>query len=842
MNRSTFFTLVGAALLLLALPPRPAEAGNTPPETSQLTIPWDEFKRLLDLDEDQIFLSLDVFHKLLAQTGQTTPPPHAVQDGHVVLSRSAFEQLVSQMRPPSGTGLTPPFDHLVTKAVYSGVMREDNTLFTGTFHVTVLADGVYLKVPILPQSTALEDVTVDGKPALVVRENGYHEVVLSKPGPHVVTATFSVRSAVDQGPHKLDLAIVATPITLLQLDLPLRGIAVEIPQAQRVATTSKGDHTLVSAVLASGSGISILWRDAESVAQVLPPKLYSEARHLVSIEDDVLRISSDFDYNILHSEVDRVRLAIPDGLNVLSVEGDGVGEWQEITEDGKRVIVVPFSYARKGAVSLRVVAEQPLSEESNTTTFTGIQALDSVRETGFLGIEVRTSAEVTVTESEGLEPIGVPKLPQVLQAKAVKPLLHGYKYVKHPYRLTLSIRKHEKVAVPVAAISSANAVTLFTADGKVVYRVIYQVKNSAKQFLEVEVPDDASIWSVFVDNQPVESAWNAEGKLLVPLIRSRVENQQLSDFPVEIVYCLVGERFSPLARREAMLPAVDLLVSQVLWSVYLPQDYHYIRFASTLEKERIIQNLNLFTRAPRQYDEGAMKDIHARGGVAGDLSSDDRLRDAYKGKSYASEFPNVTLNEEQMKRQVTAEIEFGQRLERLEPAHVASPPGGLGAGGVLPIQITIPTGGQIYRFARTLVRSDDPLTMSVSYASGFLMGLFKWIAVALALWILYLMRGFVLRPARRLWGWLREFAAFCTHHAGAANRAARSMMTLAVLLALLGPAWLVSPVLASLVLGLLWLSAVYQALLWSRRRMEARTQERGQATSGAPAVEDGGTA
>ena len=36
---------------------------------SNLTVPWDEFKKLLHLDENEIVISLETFQKLLAQTG-----------------------------------------------------------------------------------------------------------------------------------------------------------------------------------------------------------------------------------------------------------------------------------------------------------------------------------------------------------------------------------------------------------------------------------------------------------------------------------------------------------------------------------------------------------------------------------------------------------------------------------------------------------------------------------------------------------------------------------------------------------------------------------------------------
>jgi len=72
------------------------------------------------------------------------------------------------MKPPTALTDPPPFDYLITKAHYNGVMRDAGTSFTGTFVVHVLKRNSFVKVPVLPISMALENVTVNGKQSLVV--------------------------------------------------------------------------------------------------------------------------------------------------------------------------------------------------------------------------------------------------------------------------------------------------------------------------------------------------------------------------------------------------------------------------------------------------------------------------------------------------------------------------------------------------------------------------------------------------------------------------------------------------------------------------------------------------
>lgn len=788
---------------------------------SQLTIPWDEFKKLLNLEGDQLVLPLETFQKLLAQTGTTMTPSYTVSGGNVILSRAEFKRLVDKMQPPAGPDSRPPFDFLITRAVYSGRMGRQTTSFTGSFTVHVLKKDAYLRIPILPLNIALEDVKVDGKPALVVSENNFHHVILSRPGEYNVTVNFSQKAELDRGPHRMDLYIQQTPITLFSLDMPLKDVDVEIPQAQQLVSSSRDNRTLVSAVITPGRNISVQWRKKLAVSEKIPAKLYSEVYHLVAIDDDALRINSDINFTILHSEVDAVRLAVPTGMNVLSVSGDGVGEWSESKEKDQRLILIPFTYGKKGNVNIRVMSEVPLNESGVGNLLTGFSTPETVRETGFLGVELNTSAEVTLAESEGVEKVPPQKLPDQLIRKSAKPLIMGFKYLRHPYHLALDIQKHEKIAVPVATINSANIVTLFTEDGKVVHRLIYQVRNSAKQFLEIQLPEGSDVWSVFVDNQPVEASVNKEHRLLVPMIRSREVNNQLQTFPVEVIMALSGDRFSWWGSRQSTLPAVDLLTSQLIWSVYLPNDYAYNYFNSTLEKEEIIRGVNLFSGAQRRYNEKGMREmLPMLGKSEGVVAQNDELKNAYEGKDARSRFKNVPMEEQQITSQMAAEMEFSRRMEKMAQGDMDRPgvSGGGASTGFLPIMIQIPTGGQVYRFAKTIVKPEDPLMFGVVYTQAWVGNLVKWVLVLLLIVVLFLLR----RRLKGPWNWLKEQfqrgKEFYRRHETTLKGWASSRMMPFILFGLLTIFWTVSSLITIALMFLFWISVVYQVLNFRRKK------------------------
>lgn len=720
--------------------------------SSKITLPWQEFKDMLHMDDQEMVIGLETFQKLLEQTGSKTKPAYTIKNGNVILTRQAFDDLVRQMKPPQNPDDNPPFEYLITKAIYQGKMQKQSTRFKATLTIHVLKNEGYVRVPILPQSLALENVSVNQKQALVVSQGGMHTILLKESGQYHVEAIFSIQSDLEKGPHRIDLQIQNTPITLLELEIPLVKIDVEIPQAQQLSTVTQGNQTKILGVISSGNNISIRWRKQIAMTEKAPPKLYAEVHHLISIEDDALKTNSEVLLNILHSEIENVRFAIPDDLNILSVSGEGVGEWQETSQQQKRILNVPFTYSKKGNMSIYIVSEKPFHDGEMTTSFEGLQLLDVVRETGFIGIELNTSAEVNVLESDQVEKIPIQKLPQRLMNKSNKPLILGFKYLKHPYQITLSIEKHEKIVVPVATVQSANAVTLFTEDGKVVHRLVYEIRNSAKQFLELRIPKDADVWSVFVGNEPVESSMNSQGRLLIPLIRSQSVGNQLNTFPVEIILCVVQEPFHLTRTMEVNLPKVDLFISQLIWSVYLPNDYEYLHFTSTLEKEEIIRGVNLFNKAKRSFNEGARQRMPQIKELDSDAMPSEELNQVYEGKDYSSKFRNVPMDKMQMKSQVENELNFSDRLDELSRQEAAPAASGAMSTGVLPVQIKIPTSGQVYRFAKTIIKGDDPLQIKVFYCRQWMIQSIRWLLTVVMLLVIYLLR----MPVGKLFAFIRS--------------------------------------------------------------------------------------
>lgn len=733
LNRITAVILIFLLMGIMVLAQNKDEKGD-------VRIPWDEFRKLLELDKDEFVLDWQDFQKILEQTGFQYVPPYQLKDEKVVLTRNQFRNLLNKMKPPSDPEIKPPSNYLLTEAAYTGRILNGSARFRVEYDIEIFSrpQNQYVKIPFFPVNIALKDVLFDGKKGLVILEGNRHTLITNEMGQHHITLDFSLKAQTNQGPWEAVFPIPKTAITKLEVDIPLKDIDVEITQAQEMEVSARGNVTHVSALLSPTETIQLRWRKKPPEIIKGPPKIYGEMTHLLSIEDDAMRINTGISLSILQNSISTLMLRVPEDYSILQVQGKGIEDWREVTTGDDPHLEIVFDYPKEGQFTINITSEKLLPNPSMAIEFEGFAIIDSIREKGFLGVALKSTSEVTLGQSEGLDKLDVSELPPILINRSQKPLLLGFKYLHHPYSLVLDIKKHEELPVISTVVDSASGVTLFTEDGKLVHRIIYQIRNTSKQFLELDLPADAQIWSVFVGGEPAKPRLN-QNRILVPLNRSRQGATGLAAFDVELIYFQKASRFGTTGLRKSMFPVPDIIISEMLWSVYLPEGYRYIHFGGTVEKEIAARGIrSLISRK----EKSVIASIDSAEVPSPGIDKDAKLReDAGKAKKQFSN--NLGLSEDRLMAQMKNELQFRQRVEELQD--VSAPV----SGGVLPIRINIPATGRLFRFAKTIV-SEEPLTLTYRYISDGTMFLIEMGLLLLFLMILWLVRRHIINRIKGL--------------------------------------------------------------------------------------------
>jgi len=734
--------LIFVLLSLLLHPTIGPAAQAEQSQGSEINMPWDAFKKLIKLDQDEVVLTWDEFQKLIKQTGIQETPHFQMKNGNVVLSRSEFKRLLNRMKSPPSQAPK----YFLTKAVYKGRIGKKGTRIKAQINLQVLAkekDIQPLRIPLFPGQMAFEEILIDGKQALIENDGSRVYLTVTEPGDHILTAVFSLASSLEKEPHQLYFNIPRTPITQLKLILPIRNVDVKVTNATQIQTRRVEGGTEVVASLPVQDSINMTWNPVTPVKAKGPAKMYGEVYNMISIEEDALRVQTRVDLDVLQNTINVINLGVPEGYSILNVQGEGVGDWKW-EEENQKVLIVPFRFARKGKFYVTITSEKLLTDKNVLASFDGFKILKTVREKGFVGVELKTSAEAKALDLQGLDRVDVRELPRKLLTMASRPLIFGFRYLRQPYEFNLDIQRHEEVAVISTVIDEANGVTLIMKDGKRVDHLTFKVRNSWKQFLELSLPKKAQVWSAFVEGQRVKPSRNADGKVLIPLNRSKSSGQNLQSFDVEVMYYIGTHNLKPLGQEALSFPIPDVVVSQLLWSVYLPTTFDYLYFGGNVDKEKRASGLKPLASTIGGGQQ-ILKDLSSAITNEELYYANQQLTKQVKERRVSSAKNSVmwsqrgqfdddkNVGEDTYARQVERELNFFNQLKQ-EAVQQGGVPGD---PGVLPIRVNLPRSGKVFRFSKQILVDQKPVDLTVVYINKWLTKLLKVTLLIIFIVLLY---------------------------------------------------------------------------------------------------------
>ena len=301
----------------------------------------------------------------------------------------------------------------------------------------------------------------------------------------------------------------------------------------------------------------------------------AEVDTLISLGEVTMKGSASVEIDVKSGRIMELGLTLPAGVNLLSLTGPSVRQHKVEPSGDRQHIAVEFTQEMEGQFRLELAYERILLDaDADAELEVPTLAIEEAEvEQGRIAIEALSAVEVKAAVVEQLTSLDAGELPQQLILRTTNPILLAYKYVSSPHRLALTVTRHEMVEVHEAAIDRAEYRTLFTRDGLSVTAARFDVRNSSRQFLRLELPPDSELWSAFVDGRPEKPARtvDAEGREqhLIKIIHST------ESFPVELVFETPAAAIQGLGKLVAVLPRPEILVTETRWDVYLPEGVRY---------------------------------------------------------------------------------------------------------------------------------------------------------------------------------------------------------------------------------------------------------------------------
>lgn len=603
---------------------------------------------------------------------------------------------------------------------------EDNVVTVKGKAIFEVFEGGWTQIPLIGTDVGLIDVSMNKGVAFVTMQGNKYMIMTDRPGRYTLNFEFLIKAQRERenGPGNFDFDVIPAPISQYEFTMTDNGVQVFVEPAIRVEVEEKGEKTIAWAVMPNTRNIKTRWTKAlpkEEIQRVkLDPKIYAKTATYASVGEGIVRCNSEINLSILQSETSTFRILLAKDTSLLDVSGQDIRDWKITQEDGNDYLDIYLTFGVKGNYVLNLTYEKNIGQGSVVADIPQIKVMGVERENGHLGIASKTNVELAVNNLINATVIDTKELPSSIWRSSSNPILLAFKYLNHPFGVTIDVTRHEELPVLISAIDLADYQTVHTEEGKALTSVTYQVRNNVKQFLRIGLPDGATLWSAFVAGKPVKPAKDKGNTILIPLEKSKLQGESLTHFPVEIVYLDKSVAVKTMGKIQLSLPKTDIPVSELLWSLYMPEDYTYYGFKGDVKNTKYFQTQNIQLE---YLGGGSRRDGRSRSQSMMEQTSqyEPYYLDSVKSKSVA----------------------VPQKLQT-----------SVQQAGAMPIRVNIPKQGRILHFTKLLVTDNESPSLKFKYVKAYrkAQGIIKIIAfiVFILLGIRFIVKFFKRKKRKKM--------------------------------------------------------------------------------------------
>lgn len=621
-----------------------------------------------------------------------------------------------------------PVAWVIESGDYTGKIDGEVGRFEARYTIRVVRDG-WVEIPLAIQGatvTAVEIEKKSGEAHLIPRGESY-VLGAARKGAYRVRVACSTLLIQDHQLEGIQFGIPRATFSILTLSVPRKD--VEVRQADQLYVSREIDAlqggVKLTARLGAADRIDLRWRMRPAEPAKVEPILYGEANTLVTVEEQLLRLTSVIEYRMVQGEARALRVTAPISVNILNVRGAGIEDWRASEADGRKLLVVSLAAPlRDSAYRLVIEAEQALDPADVEPRVPTLALVGVKQERGYVAIAREGSIELATRVVEGVNRIDVKELPPALRMMTGSPAVLAFKYHQQPYRVLLGLTRHQDHPVLAAIAERGELVTVLSQPGEVLTRATYLVLANKRQFLEVSLPEGATLWSCLVDGNSVKPVEGSRARLLVPLAAAADAAEAVS---VSLVYFERQPALERVGRLTLRGPVLDVPTTVANWVVYAPRAVKFLRLGGNLERGT----------APTEFFEEPFAEgdhIRRMAGVGGfsepgwpaarEVVVEYAAQNSSVGES--ANRPSVASHADEMRPSGSERGRKGKRdpqpIEKVamqtseeDLQQIAEAlGGGQQESGILPLTIRLPKSGTAHRFNR-LMTTQEALTLEATF-------------------------------------------------------------------------------------------------------------------------------
>ncbi len=335
------------------------------------------------------------------------------------------------------------------------------------------------------------------------------------------------------------------------------------------------------------------------------PRLTARVFSFFRADSELLTAHYEVAYDVTEARTSRLAFELPAStpgeLTIRGLDGLSIKESNSAVADGMRRWTVVLGESRRGSVRLAVDFQQPLaSPESPANPAAGEKApseltLPLVRaqgvayQSGMVAVEGSADRDVQVKTS--LRKVDVGELAEA-DYQPGRRLLGAFGYGGDQAEVQVLVARPAEYDLPTVIVERAELFSVVSASGR--SQTVARFRLRAKALLiEVQLPQDSTLWSAFLDAQPTLPQREA-GSLLIALpatADARVRDLQLVyETPIDPLAGVGNlDLAAPklLLRGSAAADSTTVPLADLIWRLSTPADLKVVRSSGTVFSDEL---------------------------------------------------------------------------------------------------------------------------------------------------------------------------------------------------------------------------------------------------------------
>ena len=331
------------------------------------------------------------------------------------------------------------------------------------------------------------------------------------------------------------------------------------------------------------------------------PSLKADVFSLLKIQPDNLVANYELNYDVREARTRHVSFSLPAStpteLTVVGLDSTVVKEYRSEEAAGRRRWIVQLAERQIGPVRIAVSFEQRLPEG----TLKGhplplVQAEEVEYQSAFVSVE--GDAELDVQVVAAARPVDVGELAgtaYAISGQMGRRVIGAFGYVGNKAEVKVDVARRDPYPLPPALVQRASLTTKVSAAGRSQSLAAYELLTKAT-LLEIRLPPDSTLWTIYVDDQPTKPQKEA-GSLLLSL----PAQNQLAVRSLKIVYETDPQNPQPLGLSGEVEAAAPVLLvraqgtdaereipqADLEWTLHLPTGYILRRSDGTVYTDAV---------------------------------------------------------------------------------------------------------------------------------------------------------------------------------------------------------------------------------------------------------------